>query len=60
MWTSAEDRRAEARRAGEALRGGLEFDLCYTSVLRRAVHTAWIVLDATGRFLEEVGPPTGG
>lgn len=36
----------EARRAGELLRAeGFAFDLCYTSVLRRAIRTLWTVLD---------------
>ena len=37
---------AEARRAGQQLREkGLEFDVAYTSVLKRAIRTLWIVLD---------------
>jgi 2,3-bisphosphoglycerate-dependent phosphoglycerate mutase len=37
---------AEARRAGELLRGaGLGFDVAFTSVLKRAVKTLWIVLE---------------
>jgi 2,3-bisphosphoglycerate-dependent phosphoglycerate mutase len=37
---------AEARRAGQLLRAeGYQFDLCYTSVLRRAIRTLWTVLD---------------
>ena len=37
---------AEARRAGELLRAeGFSFDLCYTSVLKRAIRTLWIALD---------------
>ena len=36
----------EARRAGRLLREeGLAFDLAYTSVLKRAIRTLWIVLD---------------
>lgn len=36
----------EARRAGEMLRGeGYVFDIAYTSVLRRAIKTLWIVLE---------------
>jgi 2,3-bisphosphoglycerate-dependent phosphoglycerate mutase len=36
----------EARRAGELLQAeGFAFDLCYTSVLRRAIRTLWTVLD---------------
>ena len=38
--------RAEAREAGRLLReGGYVFDLAYTSVLKRAIHTLGIVLD---------------
>ena len=38
---------AEARAAGELLlRSGYTFDLAYTSVLRRAIRTLWIALDA--------------
>ena len=47
--------RAEAQRAGDALRGQ-PFDRCYTSVLRRAIHTAWIVLDATNSFWRPLLP----
>lgn len=37
---------AEARKAGRLLReGGYSFDICYTSVLKRAIHTAYTVLD---------------
>lgn len=36
----------EAARAGELLKQeGFTFDLCYTSVLRRAIRTLWIALD---------------
>jgi len=36
----------EARRAGRLLKAeGYAFDLCYTSVLRRAIRTLWTVLD---------------
>lgn len=36
----------EARRAGQLLReNGFEFDIAYTSVLKRAIRTLWIVLD---------------
>ncbi len=39
--------REEARKAGDLLRSeGYQFDLAYTSVLRRAIHTLWITLDA--------------
>ena len=38
---------AEAKSAGEALRDkGFVFDLAYTSVLRRAIRTLWLVQDA--------------
>jgi|SRR5208337_185107 len=38
--------REEARRAARLLRdGGFSFDVTYTSVLRRAIRTLWIVLD---------------
>ena len=37
---------AEARRAGETLRrGGFVFDLAFTSVLKRAIRTLWLILD---------------
>lgn len=37
---------AEARRAGQLLKAeGYGFDLCYTSVLKRAIRTLWTVLD---------------
>jgi len=38
--------REEARDAGKVLReGGYTFDVAYTSVLKRAIHTLWTVLD---------------
>jgi 2,3-bisphosphoglycerate-dependent phosphoglycerate mutase len=38
--------RDEAQKAGELLKTeGYAFDLCYTSVLKRAIRTAWIALD---------------
>lgn len=38
--------REEARRAGERIRDeGITFDVAYTSVLKRAIRTAWIVMD---------------
>jgi 2,3-bisphosphoglycerate-dependent phosphoglycerate mutase len=41
----------EARRAGALLQAeGLDFDLCYTSVLRRAIRTLWTVLDEMDRM----------
>jgi 2,3-bisphosphoglycerate-dependent phosphoglycerate mutase len=49
-WTDVDlsDRgREEAREAGQLLRdGGYTFDLAYTSVLKRAIRTLWIALDA--------------
>jgi 2,3-bisphosphoglycerate-dependent phosphoglycerate mutase len=37
---------AEAKRAGELLRAeGFQFDVAYTSVLKRAIKTLWIVLE---------------
>jgi 2,3-bisphosphoglycerate-dependent phosphoglycerate mutase len=49
-WTDVdltEKGRAEALAAGKLMtEAGLTFDLCYTSVLRRAIRTLWITLDA--------------
>jgi 2,3-bisphosphoglycerate-dependent phosphoglycerate mutase len=49
-WTDVdltEAGRVEARKAGELLkREGYVFDLAYTSVLKRAIRTLWIALDA--------------
>jgi len=40
----------EAREGGRLLREqGFDFDLCYTSVLTRAIRTLWIVLDEMDR-----------
>ena len=48
-WTDvdlSENGRAEALQAGKLLdEAGYTFDLVYTSVLKRAIRTAWIVLD---------------
>ena len=48
-WTDvdlSEGGRAEAKQAGELLRHeGYVFDVAYTSVLKRAIRTLWIVLD---------------
>jgi 2,3-bisphosphoglycerate-dependent phosphoglycerate mutase len=42
----SEKGRAEAKAAGELLRNeGFTFDLAYTSVLKRAIRTLWIILD---------------
>jgi 2,3-bisphosphoglycerate-dependent phosphoglycerate mutase len=41
-----EQGRAEAAEAGRQLRAlGIEFDYAYTSVLKRAIRTLWIILD---------------
>jgi len=43
--------RAEAHEAGRLLRDeGFDFDRCYTSVLKRAIRTLWIVLDDMDRM----------
>jgi 2,3-bisphosphoglycerate-dependent phosphoglycerate mutase len=43
--------REEARRGGRALRdGGYDFDLCYTSVLTRAIRTLHIALEEMDRL----------
>jgi 2,3-bisphosphoglycerate-dependent phosphoglycerate mutase len=48
-WTDvdlSDDGREEARRAGQLLKQeGFVFDVAYTSVLKRAIRTLWIVLD---------------
>ena len=42
---------AEAHEAGRLLReGGYEFDIAFTSVLRRAIRTLWIALDELDRM----------
>ncbi|RIK93386.1 MAG: 2,3-diphosphoglycerate-dependent phosphoglycerate mutase [Burkholderiales bacterium] len=59
-WTDVdltETGRAEARRAGELLKAeGFDFDLAFTSVLRRAIRTLWIVLDTMDRMWIPVVP----
>ncbi|WP_180131641.1 2,3-diphosphoglycerate-dependent phosphoglycerate mutase [Rhodoferax sp. BLA1] len=41
---------AQARQAGRLLKaGGYDFDVCYTSVLKRATQTLWHVLDIMDR-----------
>jgi 2,3-bisphosphoglycerate-dependent phosphoglycerate mutase len=49
-WTDVdltENGRREARAAGELLKNeGYAFDIAYTSVLKRAIRTLWITLDA--------------
>ena len=43
--------RQEALQGARALRkNGLDFDICYTSVLKRAIRTLWIVLDEMDRM----------
>ena len=43
--------RAQARAAGRRLRdGGFEFDVAFTSVLKRAIRTLWIALDEMDRM----------
>lgn len=53
-WTDvdlSEQGRDEAAKAAALIRAeGLEFDYCYTSVLKRAIRTLWIVLDGLDRM----------
>lgn len=53
-WTDvdlSDQGRLEAKTAGEVLRDeGFLFDLAFTSVLRRAIRTLWIVLDELDRM----------
>jgi 2,3-bisphosphoglycerate-dependent phosphoglycerate mutase len=53
-WTDVDltdNGRLEARAAGELLaREGFGFDIAYTSMLRRAIRTLWIALDAMDRM----------
>lgn len=53
-WTDVDltdNGREEARKGGELLReGGYEFDVVYTSLLKRAIRTMWIVLDETDQM----------
>jgi len=53
-WTDVdltEKGREEAREAGRLLRdGGYDFDVAYTSVLKRAIRTLWIALDEMDRM----------
>lgn len=53
-WTDVDLTRkgvAEARRAGQLLRAGdFTFDVAYTSMLKRAIRTLWIVLDEMDRM----------
>jgi 2,3-bisphosphoglycerate-dependent phosphoglycerate mutase len=58
-WTDVdltETGRVQARKAGELLkREGYTFDLAYTSVLKRAIRTLWIALDAMDAMYTPVG-----
>lgn len=48
--------REQARRAGELLkREGFEFDLAFSSVLKRAIRTLWIALDAMDSMHTPIG-----
>src|SRR5437868_3400380 len=43
--------RSEARRAGQLLKAdGFEFDLAFTSVLKRAIKTLWLALEEMDRM----------
>ena len=47
----AEQGREEAQRAGELLKeAGFEFDIAYTSVLKRAIRTLWSIQDVMDRM----------
>lgn len=52
-WTDvdlSEKGRAEAREAGIALKeAGYDFDICYTSYLKRAIHTLDLALEEMDR-----------
>lgn len=48
--------RAQAWQAGELLKqNGFEFDLAYSSVLKRAIRTLWIALDAMDSMYTPIG-----
>jgi 2,3-bisphosphoglycerate-dependent phosphoglycerate mutase len=54
----SEQGRQEAKRAGELLaESGLEPDLLYTSLLKRAINTANIALDTADRHRSHSGRP---
>ena len=59
-WTDVdltEQGRAEAREAGRLLEAeGFDFDLAFTSVLKRAIRTLWIALDEMDRMWLPVTP----
>jgi 2,3-bisphosphoglycerate-dependent phosphoglycerate mutase len=52
-WTDvdlSEQGRQEAAQAGrELLKAQLSFDIAFTSVLKRAIHTLWLIMDETDR-----------
>lgn len=58
-WTDVdltETGREQARKAGELLKNeGYTFDLAYSSVLKRAIRTLWIALDAMDAMYTPVG-----
>jgi 2,3-bisphosphoglycerate-dependent phosphoglycerate mutase len=58
-WTDvdlADTGREQARKAGELLKKeGYTFDLAYSSVLKRAIRTLWIALDAMDAMYTPVG-----
>ncbi len=59
-WTDVdltETGREQARQAGQLLkREGFDFDLAFTSVLKRAIRTLWIALDEMDRMYVPVEP----
>lgn len=59
-WTDVdltENGREQARQAGQLLRQeGFDFDLAYTSLLKRAIRTLWIVLDELDRMYLPITP----
>src|SRR5690554_6949738 len=58
-WTDVdltETGRMQAQKAGELLKSeGFEFDLAFSSVLKRAIRTLWIALDAMDAMYTPVG-----
>lgn len=58
-WTDVdltETGRMQAQKAGELLKAeGFEFDLAFSSVLKRAIRTLWIALDAMDAMYTPVG-----
>ena len=58
-WTDVdltETGRMQAQKAGELLKAeGFEFDLAFSSVLKRAIRTLWIALDAMDSMYTPVG-----